>query len=131
VIFYKIQEENMYKKIKLLSVVLPLLLAGAGCSSFVSEADIDRLTLKYQTGTYLLLQDITRNGVTIPKGTEVKLTFVAGDEWIKIYAYDKNEQLLTSKRQLLIYMFEDEFPDEEFKPELVDKELAKVAIVKK
>jgi len=121
----------MYKKIKLLSVVLPLLLAGAGCSSFVSEADIDRLTLKYQTGTYLLLQDITRNGVTIPKGTEVKLTFVAGDEWIKIYAYDKNEQLLTSKRQLLIYMFEDEFPDEEFKPELVDKELAKVAIVKK
>jgi len=121
----------MYKKIKLLSIVLSFLLLGAGCSSFVSEADIDRLTLRYQTGTYLLLQDITRNGVTLPKGTEVKLTFVAGDEWVKIYAYDKNEALLTSKRQLLIYMFEDDFPDEEFKPELVDKELAKVAIIKR
>ena len=107
-------------------IVLMLIAAGTGCSSFVPDDDAERLTLKYRTGDYILLEDITRNDVTLTKGTVVKLTFVAGDDWVKIYAYDKKEELLTSRRQLLIYMFEDDFPDEEFKPELLEAELAKI-----
>jgi len=99
----------------------------SGCSTFVSDEDVEKLTVKYKSGDYVLLQDITRNDVTLAKGTVIKLTFVAGDEWVKIYAYDKKEELLTSRRQLLIYMFEDEFPEEEFNPELLEMELVKVA----
>ncbi len=108
--------------------ICSLLFTGCkGCSSLVKDDDVEPLTKKYQAGDYVLLQDITRNDVTLAKGTVVKLTFVAGDEWVKIYAYDKKEELLTSKRELLIYMFQDDFPDEKFKVELLDAELARVA----
>lgn len=113
-------------KLYLITVLISMVV-GAGCSSFVPDDDAERLALKYRTGEYILLEDITRNDVTLAKGTVVKLTFVAGDDWVKIYAYDKKEELLTSRRQLLIYMFEDDFPDEEFKPELLENELSKIA----
>lgn len=112
---------------KLLITALICAISCAGCSSFVADEDAERLAVKYQSGDYILLQDITRNDVTLAKGTVVKLTFVSGDEWVKIYAYDKKEELLTSRRQLLIYMFEDDFPDGEFNQELLETELAKVA----
>lgn len=114
-------------KNKLLLIILSGVFLCAGCSSFVPDEDVERLTLKYQSGDYILLQDVTRNDVTLTKGTIVKLIFVAGDEWAKIYAFDKKEELLSSKRQLLIYMFEDDFPDEEFNNELFETELSKVA----
>lgn len=112
---------------KLLITAFVCTLFCAGCSTFVPDEDVEKLTVKYKSGEYILLQDVTRNDMTLAKGTVVKLTFVAGDEWVKIYAYDKKEELLTSKRQLLIYMFEDDFPDEEFNHELLETELAKVA----
>ena len=117
-------------RIIILLFVCSLLFNGCmGCSTLVEDDDIEPLTKKYQAGEYVLLQDVTRNDVTLAKGTVVRLTFAAGDEWVKIYAYDKKEELLTSKRQLLVYMFEDEFPEEEFNPELLETELAKVAQV--
>lgn len=112
---------------KLLITALMCALICAGCSSFVTDEDVEALSVKYQSDDYILLQDITRNDVTLAKGTIVKLTFVAGDEWVKIYAYDRKEELLSSKRQLLIYMFEDDFPDKEFNQALLDAELSRVA----
>lgn len=103
------------------------ILFTVGCSTFIPDEDVERMTVKYQSGDYILLQDVTRNDVTLAKGTLVKLIFVAGDEWVKIYAYDKKEELLTSKRQLLVYMFEDDFPGEEFNHELLETELLKFA----
>lgn len=115
-------------RIIILLFVCSLLFNGCmGCSTLVEDDDIEPLTKKYQAGEYVLLQDVTRNDVTLAKGTVVRLTFVAGDEWVKIYAYDKKEELLTSRRELLIYMFQEDFPDEKFKVELLDAELAKVA----
>jgi type II secretion system-associated lipoprotein len=103
------------------------ILFTVGCSTFIPDEDVERLSVKYQSGDYILLQDVTRNDLTLAKGTVVKLIFVAGDEWVKIYAYDKKEELLTSKRQLLVYMFEDDFPGEEFNHELLESELLKIA----
>ncbi len=116
----------MKMKVLPLIVYLLFILLCTGCSTFIPEDDVDRLTAKYQSGNYILLQDIQRNGVALSKGTVVKLTVSVGDEWIKIYAYDMKEELLSSSRQLLIYMFEDDFPHEKFKEELLDSELARV-----
>ncbi|HOP29620.1 MAG TPA: type II secretion system-associated lipoprotein [Spirochaetota bacterium] len=113
---------------KIISTVFICILISAGCSTFVPDEEVDRLTVKFQSYDYILLQDVKRNDITLAKGTVVRLTFVAGDEWVKIYAYDKKEELLTSQRQLLIYMFEDEFPDEEFDVARLDAELAKIAV---
>jgi type II secretion system-associated lipoprotein len=112
---------------KILITVFISVIFCAGCSTFVPDEDVEKLTVKYQSSDYVLLQDVIRNDVTLEKGTVVKLTFVAGDEWVKIYAYDKREELLTSRRQILVYMFLDDFPGEEFNHELLDTELAKVA----
>jgi type II secretion system-associated lipoprotein len=65
------------------------ILFTVGCSTFIPDEDVERLSVKYQSGDYILLQDVTRNDLTLAKGTVVKLIFVAGDEWVKIYAYDK------------------------------------------
>lgn len=106
------------------------LLAGAfftaGCSSFVPEEDSERITLKYQTGEFVLLEDINRNNLVFGKGSIVKLLVVTGDDWVKIYAYNSNEELLSSVRFLLLYLFEDDFPDEEFNQEFLDAELMKI-----
>jgi len=97
-----------------------------GCSSFIPDEEINRVKLKYQAGDYLLLQDIERNGTTLVKGTIVKLTVVPGDEWIKFYVYDTKEQLLSSNRLILLYLFEDDFSEKEYNREVVESELAKL-----
>jgi type II secretion system-associated lipoprotein len=110
-------------------ILMGSLLAGvlfsAGCSSFVPEEDSERITLKYQAGEYVLLDDINRNNIVFSKGSIVKLLVVTGDDWVKIYAYNSNEELLSSKRFLLLYLFEDDFPDEKFNQEFLDAELLK------
>ena len=97
-----------------------------GCSSFVPDDDTEKITLKYQAGEYVLLEDLNRNNVIFSKGSIVKLLVVTGDEWVKIYAYNSDEELLSSTRFLLLYLFEGDFPDEEFSQEVLDAELLKV-----
>jgi len=72
------------------------------------------------------LQDVTINELSLPKGTVVKLIIVGGDEWVKVYAYNAKEDLLLAHRFLILYMFEDDFPDKEFNVDLLDKELANI-----
>lgn len=105
------------------------LIAGfifTGCSTFITDEEIDRIKLKYQGGAYLLLQDIERNDVTLAKGTVVKLTVVPGEEWIKFYAYDTREPLLSSNRLILIFLFKDDFSEKEYDGEFLDRELTKL-----
>ncbi len=97
-----------------------------GCSTFVPDEDSERITLKYQAGEYVLLEDINRNNVIFSKGSIVKLLVVTGDEWVKIYAYSSSEELLASNRFLLLYLFEESFPDKKFNQEFLDAELLKL-----
>ncbi len=111
-------------------ILIGSLLAGvlfsAGCSSFVPEEDSERISLKYQAGEFVLLEDINRNNLVFSKGSVVKLLVVTGDDWVKIYAYNSNEELLASTRFLLLYLFEDDFTDKKFNQEFLDGELLKI-----
>lgn len=113
-------------KTKLSIIILIVSLFITGCSSFVPDEDSESITLKYQAGEYVLLEDINRNNVIFSKGSIVKLLVVTGDEWVKIYAYNSDEELLSSTRFLLLYLFEGDFPDEEFSQDVLDAELLKV-----
>ena len=97
----------------------------SACSTFIPEEDVDSLNKRY-SGDYILLQDVTINELSLPKGTVVKLIIVGGDEWVKVYAYNAKEDLLLAHRFLILYMFEDDFPDKEFNVDLLDKELANI-----
>lgn len=117
----------MFKQRIFLFLLCLALFTLSACSTFVPEEDVDSLNKRY-SGNYVLLQDFVINELTLAKGTVVRLIIVGGDEWIKVYAYKADEDLLNANRFLILYMFEDEFPDKEFNADLLDKELA--AIVK-
>lgn len=101
-----------------------------GCSSFISEDQSNKLSAKYQAGEYVLLSDLNRNKMTFPANSLVKLIVVTGKDWIKIYAYNSNEELLVSKRLLLLYIFETDFPNEKFSQQHLDSELSKLVVLK-
>ena len=117
----------MIKKYLGLFLVIGLL-SVAACSSFIKDADVERVTLKYQEGEYVLLEDLKRNDLTLSKNTPVKLLVETSSDWIKIYAYDSKEELLKSTRLILLYLFDSDFPDERFNQEHLDFELRKLVI---
>ncbi|HOK01988.1 MAG TPA: type II secretion system-associated lipoprotein [Spirochaetota bacterium] len=106
-------------------ILISFLSFVSACSTFIPEEDVDSLNKRY-SGDYILLQDVTINELSLPKGTVVKLIIVGGDEWVKVYAYNAKEDLLLAHRFLILYMFEDDFPDKEFNVDLLDKELANI-----
>ncbi len=113
-------------KLNISSIILIGSLLMTGCSTFIPDADSERISIKYQAGEYVLVQDVIRNEIIFPKNSVVKLIVLTGDDWIKIYAYNAVEELLASNRFLLLYLFDVDFPDEKFSQEFLDAELLKV-----
>lgn len=101
-----------------------------GCSTFIRIEESEAIKLKYQEREFVLQSDLIRGNLTFPKDTSVKLIVNIADDWIKIYAYRSDEELLKSNRLLLFYMFRKDFPDEKFSQEYLDKELLKIIRVK-
>ena len=82
------------------------------CSTFITDEDL-AFVKSYEQGVYILKSDCYRaNGSKLDKGTKVKLISASNDEYIKFYVYSEKETLLESKRFLLVYFFEDSFPNE-------------------
>ena len=101
-------------------------LSISACSTFMKDEDIDRVTLKYQEGEYVLIDELKRDNLSLPKNTAVKLLVETSSDWVKIYAYDSKEELLKSTRVLLLYLFDSDFPDEKFNQEFFDSEMNKL-----
>jgi type II secretion system-associated lipoprotein len=108
------------------SFLLIAALLLSGCSTFIPDEDSEQISLKYQAGEYVLLQDLNRNNVIIPKNTALKLIVLTSDDWIKVYAYNSSEEILASNRFLLLYLFQEDFPEEKFSQEYLDAELLKI-----
>jgi type II secretion system-associated lipoprotein len=115
----------MLKRYLRVVLIIGILFVSA-CSSFIKDADVDRITSKYQEGEYVLIEDLTRNDVTLPKNSAVKLLVETSGDWVKIYAYDSKEELLKSTRVLLLYFFDSDFPNEKFDQEFFDSEVNKM-----
>lgn len=111
-------------------LLLLLIIALTACSTFIPEEESDRLKLINQSGEYVLVDKIERNGIILEKNTTVNLVVVTSDEWVKVYAYRSAEGLLASNRIIILYMFESDFPDKKFKRDLFNKELEKIVIPK-
>ncbi len=88
-------------------------MAAVSCKTFIPENDVPLLT-EFEKQDYVLLQDVSSGKSSLKKNTFVKILTVSGDSWVKVYAYDRNQTRLESERVLVLYLFSDDFKEEEF-----------------
>jgi len=82
------------------------------CSSFVKK-DEHELLKQYEATAYTMLKDVQIAQHVLPKNAKVRLYILSGD-WIKVYGYRYDEDILHQRRILLLYLFKDDFPKEKF-----------------
>ncbi len=112
---------------KYIHVILTILISAlSACSTFIPDEENDRLKLINQSGEYILLDKIDRNGIILEKNTVVGLVILTSDEWIKVYAFKSADGLLAANRLLILYMFDSDFPEKKFDRILFNKELEKL-----
>lgn len=109
-----------------LAVMLILLASILSCKSFVPDEGVEKLE-KWEDSRYVLLKDITHGDLTLKSGTAVGIITVTGKDWVKIYGYDASVDLLVAERVLLLYLFEDVFPDEKYDETVVQARFAEIA----
>lgn len=99
------------------------------CASFVEDEDMPVLK-KLEDNIYVLKKDINISGQLVPKGREVKVVIVAGDDWLKVYSYPADADKLKAKRTLILYVFEEDFKEEKYSYEVFEKKLSEIADIK-
>ena len=93
-----------------LLVFLFSLITLSSCVTLIKDEEIVAIK-KYEDVTYILKTNLTDNmGNSLSKGTRVKIISKTTNEYVKFYAYSANEPLLESKRFLLLYLFQEDFP---------------------
>ncbi len=103
--------------------ILLIMLFVAGCTSFIKDEQVDRVK-QYEYYLFTLKNDIViDNEVRLTKGTDVRLYFITSNDFIKVYAYPADKTYLKTDHSLLLYLFEEDFTDENFDHATFDKEL--------
>jgi len=96
---------NRYLLVFLFSIIFL-----SSCVTLIKDEEIDAIK-KYEEGTYILKTNLVDNmGNTLNKGTRIKIISKTTNEYVKFYAYSADEPLLESKRFLLLYLFQEDFP---------------------
>ena len=118
------------KKINIAFFAIFMFILLPSCSTFVKDNEADKLQLYERAGErfidYRLLRDVEAGNQSIKKGEKVRIVINAGDDWIKVYVYRAEEDLLLSRRVLALYLFEDDFPDEKYNPGFFREKLHEV-----
>lgn len=103
------------------SLIILLLLAG--CSSFIKEEQVERVK-QYEYYIFTLKQDLViENEVRLTSETDVRLYFITSNDFIKVYAYPADKTYLKTDHSLLLYLFEEDFTDENFDQATFDEKL--------
>ena len=93
-----------------LLVLLFSMIFLSSCVTLVKDEEI-AVIKKYEERTYILKKNLMDNmGNSLNKGTRVKIISKTTNDYIKFYAYSADEPLLESKRFLLLYLFQEDFP---------------------
>lgn len=125
-----IEEDGIMKKINPVLITFFAFCFVLSCSTFVKDREADKLQSYERTGDqsidYILLHDVKTGDYLIKKGDRVRILITVGGNWIKVYVYKADEDLLLSKRVLALYLFEDDFPDEKYDPVFFNEKLLEV-----
>ena len=94
------------------------------CSSFVKKEDNEVLK-QFEEPAYIMQKDVVIGQHVLSKNTKVRLLIISGD-WIKVYAFRYDEDVLKQRRMLLLYLFKDDFPNEKFDVDVFKEKLYEV-----
>lgn len=94
-------------------IIAAVLLAAAGCNTFIMKNDILQLK-ELEKKPYVMLKDASANNNSVKKGTQVRLKIATSKEWVKVYAYPANLDELKAELTLILYLFNDDFEGKKF-----------------
>jgi type II secretion system-associated lipoprotein len=89
-------------------------------------ASDESLLKKKEKNVYVLKKDVLIDDKGLKKGDRIKIVVTAGREWVKVYAYPKKVESLKAERYLILYLFEDDFPEKKFNTGYFNERLAEV-----
>jgi type II secretion system-associated lipoprotein len=112
------------KLVKKFFIIKFICLFFISCSSFVKDEE-NKILKQFEVPVYILQKDVTIRQHVIPKNAKVKLFILSGD-WIKVYGYRYEDDILQQKRMLLLYLFQDDFPNEKFDVDFFQEKLYEV-----
>ena len=94
------------------------------CSGrFVNQVELKKLKEQYN-GNYVMKKPVDiGNNLKARVGEKVKIYFVSTSNSIKVYAYSYQEPRESSLGNNILYLFEDDFPDEKWDHNLLNKKL--------
>lgn len=103
-----------------------LALVFEACSGrFVKREQLNELEQDYQ-GIYEIVADIdvgNNDYEPLPVGSQVRLYFRSGGESVKVYAYPHTQRREEALGKNILYMFEGDFPEEEYDRKLFEEKL--------
>lgn len=102
-----------------------LLVALVACASFINDESA-ALLRGYESCEYTLKQDSAEGYPVVKKGQAVRLYIVNRGDSVKVYCYPAGTDILKSERALILYLFEDDFPDKKFSREFFEQKLYNV-----
>ena len=83
----------------------------------------------FEKDKYQLVNDLVNNNTSIlPKGTIVRIMVLTSSEWIKVYAMDDSADPVSVQRYLMLYLFDDDFPNKVFTSDVFKERFAKYAV---
>ncbi|MFC1668807.1 hypothetical protein ACFL20_00320 [Spirochaetota bacterium] len=83
------------------------------CSTFVDKEFKPEIK-KLENDSYIVKKHVSIGGLRLSKNQKIKIIVVGGDEWVKVYGYGYDENVLKAKRVLILYLFESDFKDDIF-----------------
>ena len=100
------------------------------CSGrFVKREELEKLHKEY-SGSYIIIKKIdVGNKNEITTGTRVRLFFTSNSDSVKVYAFKFNEPREQALGKNILYLFETDFPDEEFDKKIFLQKL--IALVRR
>jgi len=102
-----------------------ILFFSMSCSTLVTDAYLP--TLKdMETPVYVMKNDVKIEERIHVKRKKVHIIKTPGDNWIKVYGYPTEIDVLKAERLLLLFMFEDDFKDEKFDVKLFQDKLDEI-----
>jgi len=83
------------------------------CSSLVKDSYLPTLS-DMEKPVYVMKSDVKIDDRILAKGQRVRIIITADDDWIKVHGYSADVDALKAERVLILFLFEDDFKDEEF-----------------
>jgi type II secretion system-associated lipoprotein len=103
-------------------IVVLFLAMVSGCATMIDKVHKTKID-EFEKKTYTLLNEEAVVGQPFKKGTKVKLVIISGSDWVKVYAYNSNEDVLNASRSLILYLFKEDFPTQKFEFKILEKKL--------